>query len=147
MTALWVLGALTFTALCLWLKKFPKLRAVAALFASLGIAYGVIGGLLTHLLTTGVGLVVSATDKLATITLGVAIPTIIAGALAFVLVHDLMPKHAAKMRTTVIAFILPLFAVAAGGAAGQLAANVHTGLVQASPAAVQSFTPPQSTGA
>lgn len=141
------LGALTFTGLCIWLKKFVRLRAVTALIASIGFAYGVVGGLLTHLLTAGAHLAVGTAGKIETLTVGVAVPVIIIGALAFVYIHDLMPKHTAKMRTTIIGFLLPLLAVATGGAAGSLADNVHAGIVQAGPPAiVQTVSNPQHPG-
>jgi hypothetical protein len=133
MSVLLVLGALTLATLCIFLKKLPKVRAVAAFIAGLGFAFGAVGGLIDHLLAAVFHLLVGVSDKVGTAAFGVGISTIVAGALAFVFIHDLMPKHAAKMRTAIIGFALPLFAVAAGGAAGQLASSVHQGIVQASP--------------
>jgi hypothetical protein len=101
-------------------KKLIKTRVAAALIAGLGIADGALSGRLTVWLNDLARLATNGSDRLTAIALGVALPSLAVLVLALFVGHDLMPKHKAHVATTVMAFVLPFMAIAAGGNAAQV---------------------------
>lgn len=138
MSVLLVLGAVAATGFCLLVRKLPKPRAFFAAVAGFGFAFAAVGGFIQHFLMFLAHLAVHGESKVfgrlfagsastATNTVVVAgAMTIVVAFLACLWVHDMWPKHAAKMRTTIIGFAAPLLAVATGGAAAQVASSIYS---------------------
>lgn len=127
-----VIGIATLIVLLI-VKKLPKTKAVAALAVSFGVAYGNRGHLIPRLANQAAHAGVTAAGNAGSHLGGVGQATV-GGLICLVglglLVHDLWPRHKAKMRDTIIAILLPILAVAAGGTAAHISDQVHTNLVQ-----------------
>lgn len=114
-------------------KKMPKIRALAALFVGLGIAYGSTRSLVTRFTDDGAHAALAGGGRLAETAFGIgaaSLGAIVVLCLLFLVAHDLYPRHSAKMRTTIAALLLPVFAVNAGGAVQHAIDTVRTGVVQ-----------------
>jgi hypothetical protein len=94
----------TLTMLLLWKKRVPKITAILML----GVGSGLTGVLL--------GIAALFADVAGILTGGVTVVMgIVTLALAFVVIHDLWPRHSADAKTAYAALALPVFAAGAGG--------------------------------
>lgn len=123
-------GALGVLIVTLIIKKLRKVSSIAALVGSLGIATGGTGGLISHWINSGAGLFTTGSSKVELIAFGAALPGLVVLALLGLVLHDLWPKNKAKFRTVVLAFLVPLLGVAAGGAVGHAFTQAKTSIVQ-----------------
>lgn len=133
MSIWWTVGGLAVLIVLFIVKKLPKIRALAALVVGYALAYGGTRALLPRLAGQGAHAGVTGAGHLGQVALGIGVQAIgglIALILAFFVAHDLWPKHKAKLRTTICALLLPVFAVAAGGQAAHVSNQVHMNIVQ-----------------
>ncbi len=111
--------ALTIAAILVWKKKTPRIAALLALAAGVGIT----GGLLGRFLTDAVRWMSSLVGDLTSQMLGSAVPAVLAVAALIVFVHDVWPKHTPSRITPAIGLLLPVLVASIGGAAGTLATS------------------------
>lgn len=131
MSILLVLGATAFMIFAAIVKKMPKIRALAAAISGIGFAVGDVGGLLSRLLLRVAGFAVHTEDTLSgrLFSAGAAlVGLVIVATMAGFWVHDMWPKHAAKMRTTILGLVTPFVAVATGGQAASLVHSFNTSI-------------------
>lgn len=145
MSILLVIISVAITGFCWLVRKMPKVRAFFAALAGFGFAFAAVGGLIHRILMFVADLMVRGETKLfgklfagstaatANTVAVAAAMTVVCGFLAALYVHDMWPKHAAKLRTTIIGFGVPLLAVATGGTAGQVASSIYSSISTASP--------------
>ena len=125
---------LVFIALAVTAHALNKFRKLAPVAIMVGIAMVGTSGRVLALAGRALGFAVSVLGGLASQVLGYTVASLFAVAvcvLLFVLVHDLMPKHAAKRRTFYIAAVMGLLVAGAAtpfAALNQFPATVQQGV-------------------
>jgi hypothetical protein len=108
-----------------WKRKAPKITALLALIAGAGLTAGMIGTYTSRFVTYTQGLTATATNQ----AVGVAVPAILGITLAFIVLHDMWPKHNASRFTAVAAFFLPVVAASIPGPFGDGVRALINGVV------------------